>query len=202
MESTKPQPIVNNTIKKMLDPTIPFIIKYKDFILEGCEKHGLSPFLICAIGSRESCWTTCLTPKNVPDGTGDFIKRSPNKYRTGTLPSDFGGFGRGIMQIDYDAHEFARGQDWKDPRKNILYGCSVLYSNRALLTKYLPANSNELYRAYVAAYNCGAGNVIKALNNKKDVDYYTHGRDYSADVLNRMQVYTTFYSKELDFKNG
>jgi hypothetical protein len=40
-------------------------------------------------------------------------------------------------------------------------------------------------RAMLAAYNCGCGNVLRALNAGLDVDYFTSHRDYSADTLNR-----------------
>ena len=42
-----------------------------------------------------------------------------------------------------------------------------------------------LLRAALAAYNCGPGNVLKAIRNGLDVDFYTAHHDYSKDVLNR-----------------
>lgn len=45
--------------------------------------------------------------------------------RTGPLPPD-GAFGRGLMEIDFDAHEFASTGNWQEPGENILYGCKVL----------------------------------------------------------------------------
>jgi hypothetical protein len=42
-----------------------------------------------------------------------------------------------------------------------------------------------LFQATVAAYNCGPGNVRKALEAGADVDSLTTGRDYAKDVLDR-----------------
>jgi hypothetical protein len=42
-----------------------------------------------------------------------------------------------------------------------------------------------LLRAAVAAYNCGAGNVLNAIRNGHDVDFFTAGRDYSKDTVSR-----------------
>jgi hypothetical protein len=37
----------------------------------------------------------------------------------------------------------------------------------------------------LAAYNCGLDNVLRAARLGFDLDFYTAGRDYSRDVLNR-----------------
>jgi hypothetical protein len=42
----------------------------------------------------------------------------------------------------------------------------------------------------VAAYNCGGGNVQRALDEGRSVDHYTTGGDYSADVLGRLTALT------------
>src|SRR5207237_1234718 len=42
----------------------------------------------------------------------------------------------------------------------------------------------------VAAYNCGGGNVQRALREGHGVDHYTAGGDYSADVLGRLTALT------------
>jgi len=140
--------------------------------------------LIAGIGSRESAWGLALTPKG-PGGTGDFIKRAyPTPFRRGALPPQ-GGYGRGLMQIDFDAHEFARTGPWQDPEQNIRYGCKVLADNRAFFERRMNLAGQALLRASLAAYNCGPGNVQKALAAGLDVDYYTAHRDYSAGTLNR-----------------
>ena len=108
--------------------------KYKAAIESSAAQHGFAPALICGIGSRESAWGLALKPVG-PGGCGDFFKRScPTPLRRGPLPAD-GGFGRGLMQIDYDAHEFARTGKWQDPAENIRYGANVLADCRAFFQR-------------------------------------------------------------------
>jgi hypothetical protein len=161
------------------------MLKYKAFIDEGAKGAGVQASLIAGIGSRESHWGLALKPPG-PAGTGDAAARRPRPpFRPGSLPPSGGGFGRGLMQIDFDAFEFARSETWKDPRSNILFGCQVLANNISLIQKRTSLDGQELLRAAVAAYNCGAGNVLTAIRDGRDVDFFTAGRDYSKDVLNR-----------------
>lgn len=159
--------------------------KYRANIEAGAKQYDLALAIVGGIGSRESGWGLALKPPG-PGGTGDAVQRRfPTAYRTGPLPPDGGGFGRGLMQIDYDAHEFARSGNWRDPAANITYGCMVLAQNRDLLARRLQLSGQALMQAALAAYNCGAGNVIKAAQGGLDLDYYTAGRDYGKDTLNR-----------------
>ena len=275
--------------------------RYHPYIMDAAEKYNLQPSIIAGLGSRESLWGLALKPKG-PAGTGDFRERKfPTPYRTGHLPPD-GGFGRGLLQIDFDAHEFARGDRWKDPLENILYGCKVLAQCMGIIKRKVatgignaatglavatghdalatafgaaaagysaaaaghdavaaesgcaasvhdvvtiafgaaaactgdgasgpvnvaaghdavtsafsgtafscvatdlavasgPGNvaaghdamatglsDREILRAALASYNAGPGRILKALREAKDIDYYTTGRNYSSDVLNR-----------------
>lgn len=159
---------------------------YADFIRFAAQDAGVHQSVICGIGSRESAWGLALTPP-FPYGTGDFAKRNNTKpFRPGQMPPDGKGYGRGLLQIDYDAHEFARGDQWKDPARNIAYGGSVLRKNIIWLREHMPSLSGmNLLRAAVAGYNCGCGNVLRAIQSGRSVDFYTAHRDYSADVLSR-----------------
>lgn len=159
--------------------------KYKNLIETAASQYSFPTSLLAGIGSRESHWGLALTPPG-PAGTGDFTgRRFPTRYRTQALPPD-GGFGRGLMQIDFDAHEFARTGNWKDPRENILYGAKVLADNRDFFTRRDPGlTGTALLQSAIASYNAGAGNVLKAVRDGRDIDFYTAGRDYSKDVLNR-----------------
>ncbi len=161
--------------------------KYKTFVEEAAVKFGYQPSVIAGIGSRESDWGLTLKPAGSgPAGTGDFGKRRfPMQFRDAALPPDGGGFGRGLMQIDYDWHEFARGEKWKDPRENIFYACSLLARNRDWLEKKTGLEGMALLRAAISAYNCGPGNALKAIQNGLDIDFFTTGRHYSDQVLNR-----------------
>jgi len=158
--------------------------KYKTSIASAATRHGFAAALIAGIGSRESAWGLALKPSG-PGGCGDFFKRSfPTPLRRGPLPPD-GGYGRGLMQIDFDAHEFARTGPWKDAAENIRYGSQVLADCRAFFQRRSNLSGAALMRAALAAYNCGPGNVMRALNAGLDVDYFTAHRNYSADTLNR-----------------
>jgi hypothetical protein len=161
------------------------IKKYQAVIEKAASKNDLPPALIAGIGSRESHWGLALNPLG-PGGTGDRIaRRAPTPFRTGPLPPDNCGFGRGLMQIDFDAHDFARTGNWQDPETNICYGVGVLCDARSLLRRKTTLSGTALLRAALAAYNCGAGNVLNAIRNGYDVDFFTAGRDYSRDALSR-----------------
>lgn len=171
----------NATLLAQLDAAVP----YRADIEEGAGTCNVQPCVIAGLGSRESHWGLALKPEG-PAGTGDFAKRRyPSRYRSSALPPDGGGFGRGLLQIDYDAHEFARDGDWRDARQNILYGCGVLQASLSFMQRKTDLTDRALLRAALAAYNCGPGNALKAYQAGRDIDFYTAGRDYSADVLNR-----------------
>lgn len=159
--------------------------KYRTVIEDAAAQVGFPPALIGGIGSRESRWGLALRPAG-PAGTGDFLERRfPTRFRTGPLPPDGGGFGRGMMQIDFDAHEFARTGNWRDPKENILYGCKVLAESRDFLQRKTDLEERGLLRAALAGYNAGPGNALRAVRDGHDTDFFTTGRDYSRDVLNR-----------------
>ena len=101
------------------------------------------------------------------------------------MPPDGAGFGRGLMQIDFDAQEFARTGSWQDPEQNILIGCKILAGFRDLIQRRTSLAGPSLLQAAIASYNSGPGNVLRAVQDGKDVDFFTAGRDYSRDVLNR-----------------
>ncbi len=158
---------------------------YQQFILAAAQQYGFQPSVICGIGSRESGWGLLLRPPG-PAGTGDFAPRQNTKpWRSGPMPPDGQGFGRGLMQIDYDAFDFARTGNWQDPASNINFGAQVLQNNVQFFTNNSSLQGVDLLRAAIAAYNCGAGNVQRALQQSLDVDAYTANANYSADVLNR-----------------
>jgi hypothetical protein len=146
---------------------------------------GLPPAVIVALGSRESRWGLALSPRG-PTGTNDFTPRPfTDRCRDGPLPPDGHGFGRGLMQIDYDAHEFARSGPWHEPDANVRYACSVLLDFRPVLRRRTVLHGDALLRATLAAYNCGLDNVLRAVRQGLDLDFYTAGRDYARELLNR-----------------
>jgi hypothetical protein len=64
-------------------------------------------------------------------------------------------------------------------------GCDVLKGNLDLLGRRTSLTGRDLLQAAVAAYNCGAGNVLNAIHFGHPLDFFTTGRNYSEDVLNR-----------------
>lgn len=157
--------------------------KYEPWINEAAEKYRLKPCVIAGLGSRESHWGLALDP----EGTGDFAKRRPKlPDRPGTLPDDGLGFGRGLLQVDFDWHEFARIGKWKDPRENILYGCKILAGCLEFISPRLDHDlpEREILRTVLAAYNTGSARTLRAIKEGIDVDANTSGRNYSTDVLN------------------
>lgn len=119
--------------------------------------HGLAPALVAAIGSVESAWgTSPLMQPNGPAGTSDRKPRDPAPpLRPGSMPSDGLGFGRGLLQIDWDAHDFARTGAWRDAAANIAFACSVLAGDRDRFTTELRLAPANAVAAAVAAYNAG-----------------------------------------------
>jgi hypothetical protein len=89
------------------------------------------------------------------------------------------------MQIDYDAHEFARSGDWQSPDANIRYACDVLREARTQLRRRTVLHGRALLRGALAACNCGVGNVMRAVQHGLDLDFYTAGRNYARELLDR-----------------
>jgi hypothetical protein len=154
-------------------------------IVAAAGDFGLAPAVIVALGSRESRWGLALSPRG-PTGTSDSIPRPfTGPHRDGPLPPDGRGFGRGLMQIDYDAHAFARSGPWHEPDANVRYACEVLLAFRPVLRRHTVLHGDALLRAMLAAHNCGLDNVLRAVRHGLDLDFYTAGRDYAREILNR-----------------
>lgn len=100
------------------------------------------------------------------------------------------GHGHGEMQIDDRSHPtFCKSNMWKDLAASLQY----IHKNVIVPSfNYLGEHAwnylkgyEELFWATIAAYNCGPGNVLRALRAGADVDSLTTGRDYSQDVNRR-----------------
>ena len=120
--------------------------------------HGLPALLLFAVGSRES---------NLRNVRGDKSQRpgepAPRFHGFGVWQRDSGAFG-----VDESYLEDVRRQ--ADDAAALLAGHHSRFGR---------------WDAAVAAYNCGAGNVRRALDAGEPVDRHTAGRDYAADVLAR-----------------
>jgi Transglycosylase SLT domain len=158
--------------------------KYLKAIQEAAEKCVLAPSLICAIGSRESNWGqgSDMHPKG-PAGTGDWARRDPARWGY-PMPPDGLGWGRGLMQVDYAQSDFGKTGNWQDPAANVLFGAEELAGNIQYFKSHPHGDADPL-RAAIAAYNCGRGNVNRAITSNVDVDAFTTGHNYSRDVTAR-----------------
>ena len=118
------------------------------------------------------------TPDNPADDVGDH------------------GHGHGLMQIDDRSYpEYILSGKWRDPFESFCMAGRILRDFRKVLTRIITqAVQQELLtpvclelqfieRATVASYNCGPGNVMKALAAHEDVDARTAGHNYSYCVL-------------------
>lgn len=118
------------------------------------------------------------------------LMRGDYGARRGRTVKQFHGYS--FFQIDIDSYPaFIEAGLWEDPLASAKKAIDVLEEKRIYLFprhgKTLSADTFD--RAITAAYNCGQGNVHKALRSGFPVDYYTHGRDYSKMVW----VYRNFY---------
>lgn len=154
----------------------------------------VDPMLLAAICDRESLGGEALTPRG-PEGTGDSEARKGHHLAgPDGLPGDGrGGWGRGLMQVDFGAFPaFCAGNGWVDPAKNIAFGAGVLA--RAL------AAFNGEEACAVAAYNAGVRRVreaVSVLTQPVDpkallaaCDSVTTGLNYASDVLKRRDSFT------------
>lgn len=150
--------------------------EHLDSIEAVCAEYPDHPWisvsLLLAIVSRETWWGWApgYRPKGSPAGKGD------------------GGHGHGFFQIDDRSHGvFLRTGQWKEFEAAARYAIEkVLLANFNYLRPKFPGLSDsDISRAAIAAYNCGAGHVRKALNSggMATVDSRTAGHDYSGDVL-------------------
>ncbi|MFA4904486.1 MAG: M15 family metallopeptidase [Desulfobaccales bacterium] len=143
--------------------------------LEAIMQRQLGPrwmdWVLCGIASRESRFGLLLDD----EGLGD------------------GGHGHGIMQVDDRSHTaFCAGEGWQDLAASLEYvHKNVIIPAFNYLGDYfdLFEDYGALFRGAIAGYNCGPGNVRKALEAGADVDARTTGRDYSRDVLARAKAF-------------
>jgi hypothetical protein len=159
--------------------------RYRPLLEAVACRHGLLPCVLAGLGSRLSRWGLMLVPAGAA-GCADFVPRARlTPERTGPLPPDGLGFGRGLMQLDYDADPAARDGRWRDPGASLALACERLLASRQTLGRRSGLGGHGLLRGTLAAYNCGLGNVMRAIRAGLDLDFYTVGRDFGRDVLDR-----------------
>ena len=116
---------------------------------------------------------------------GDYGKRP------GDAAKQYHGFG--FWQIDIGSFPaFISSGKWTDPLATAKMAVSVLNGKRIYLEQrgWQAKLSETMWeRAITAAYNCGEGNVNKALLRNLDVDAYTYAKDYSKEVFRYRNIY-------------
>jgi hypothetical protein len=113
---------------------LPSVLRpYAQYFLSAGRAYSIDPWMLAGICYRESLGGTRLTPPG-PGGTGDFTPRGPtSRYfqyanpNTG-LPNDGqGGWGRGLMQLDYGAENaWVTTHDWRDPQVSLNRAAEIL----------------------------------------------------------------------------
>lgn len=160
-------------------------VKYKD--------HWVTEALIVGgIPSREYGF---LIPRKVNAGK-TFMQIASNAWGDG-------GHGASLWQIDDRSFpEFIRKHPLSDVKAYMIKAVEVLKEKeRYLVSKGWNREKlgDELFeRAVIAAYNCGQGNVHKALSRGLDPDRYTFGGDYSRDVTKSRYLYYDLFVKDED----
>jgi peptidoglycan hydrolase-like protein with peptidoglycan-binding domain len=105
-----------------------------------------------------------------------------------------GGHGRGLFQIDDRFHgDWLRDHGAGAPGAVPSVADGAAYAAQLLSTNYAFGRAKglrgkKLLKFAVSAYNAGAGGAWKALQESGDPDAGTTGRDYGADVLERMRA--------------
>jgi hypothetical protein len=102
--------------------------------------------------------------------------------------------GYSFWQVDSRSFpDFINSGDWVNSQKSAIQVVSILNTMKKSLSnldiaKYaLPGDGND--RATTASYNCGSGNVMKALEEGHDIDYFTADQNYSSQVFSFRVLY-------------
>lgn len=150
--------------RRRAEEDLPRVQSLRGKIEAAAKKHAIPVEYLEGIASRESRAGKALNPE-----TGyDDVKQA-----------------YGIMQIDERFHKL-EGTTSPDSQEHLDQAAGILYKNKQHMDKKFPKwSQEERWRAAIAAYNMGAGNV----KTKENIDKGTTGNDYSQDVLIRSQIF-------------
>lgn len=148
-------------------------VAYQDAIVASCERHGVNPYLVCAIIKCESSWRDEVV-SNV--GAVGLMQVMPSTATTLA----------GNGYVDADAFP---PENLQSPVVNIEYGCATL----EFLSHYLSTEEEV-----VAAYNAGLGTVQSWLAEPGDIPFeeritYAETKLYLARVLDARAHYEELY---------
>lgn len=160
---------------------------YADVIKQVAAETGIDPFIIVALGDRETRWGTVR-------GAGGT-----------TGPSIIGadGTGHGLMQIDSGTWgDWIAANDWADPYTNVKKGVSIFSTDLDYFASKGLAGEDQI-RAALAAYNHGPSAVWRAYQaaldagEEPDFDHGTTGGDYSSSVWDTFTGYGNAFAAML-----
>lgn len=148
-----------------------------------------TPDWLIAMAYRET-WTLVIKLIEAGAPFANITPKGDFGQRKGETEKQFHGFG--FWQIDIGSYpDFIKSGEWKDPYKCCLKAIDVLEEKRAALRPYFALEDETFFRYITAAYNCGQGNAIKALKDKRGADYYTHEKNYSEMVWQYRGLYNS-----------
>lgn len=122
---------------------------YADLFINAGRAYSVDPFILAGICYRESNGGAVLRPPG-PTGTGDFTPRTGSKWQayanpaTGMPNDGQGGWGRGLMQLDYGAENaWVVSHDWRDPQTSINRAAEIMAQRLAYFVSG-PGNGVEV----------------------------------------------------------
>lgn len=155
-------------------------------ILSAAQRYGVDPWVLAGMMYVETIGGDApgYTPKGSAAGTGDFIPRSPpgqtppsgwvaSRWATYAnpatgLPPDGKGWGRGLMQIDYGAHNaWVTTNAWWDAQVNINKAAELLRANLDFFRKSVAPGTKVTVEAWRVLRGMGYG--IEAWKDKYGV---------------------------------
>jgi len=147
-----------------------------------------TPDWLIAMAYRET-WTLMISHIKNKTHFKNIEPKGDYGQRKGETEKQYHGFG--YWQIDTGSYpDFIKSGQWKDPYKSCLKAIEVLEEKRKSL-QVLNLEGETLNQAITAAYNCGQGNVIKAIKANKYIDYYTHEKNYSEKVWEYRKLFNS-----------
>jgi hypothetical protein len=181
---------VNDTIFQIVIPGE--ARPYADVIKQVANEKGVDPFLIVALGQRESGWGTVR-------GSGG--TRGPT-----TIGLD--GTGHGLMQIDSGTWgAWLEEYDWTDPYTNVSKGVDI-YNDDLAQAQAKGLTGDAAVWAALGAYNHGPraiGNVVAAVRDGTDpltaADINTTD-NYASGVWNLWQGFAGSFASSLGLGGG
>lgn len=152
-------------------------VNYRDAILESCERHNVSPYLVCAIIKCESGWRE------------DVVSAAGATGLMQVMPST----ATSLVNLGYVDAAAYPPENLADPLVNIEYGCATL----DFLSRQLSSEEQ-----IIAAYNAGINTVLGWLAEAGDRPFvecitYPETAAYLTRVLEAEETYKTLYDSSL-----